>query len=215
MKRTIDEHAERFDEKATEYDDSKSEEYRACANLVIEHADPGPEDVVVDLGAGTGAIALAVAPEADSVLARDISEGMLEEAQRKADERGIDNVEFGVGRFREPALPEDIDVDIVTSNFAMHHLSDEGKVEAIDVIAGLDPDRVVLGDVMFFGEPDPDEPFYDPSVDDPSTVGHLADALTDAGYALTAVERVHQQVGVLVSERALGDEAASGDTPQR
>jgi hypothetical protein len=32
-------------------------------------------------------------------------------------------------------------------------------------------------------------------------VGHLADALTDAGFALTAVERVHDQVGVLVAER--------------
>ena len=206
MKRSLEEHAERFDEKATEYDDSKSEEYRACANLVIEHADPDG-GVVVDLGAGTGAIALAVAPDADRVLARDISEGMLEEAARKANERGIDNVSFDVGQFREPALPADLDVDVVTSNFALHHLSDEEKVEAIEIMAGLNPDRIVLGDVMFFGEPDPEEPFYSPEVDDPSTVGHLADAFTGAGYALTAVERVHPQVGVLVAERAL----ASGE----
>jgi len=83
----------------------------------------------------------------------------------------------------------------------MHHLSDAEKREAIETIAGLEPDALVLGDVMFFDEPDPDEPFYSPEVDDPSTVGHLADALTDAGFALTAVERVHDQVGVLVAER--------------
>jgi hypothetical protein len=44
----------------------------------------------------------------------------------------------------------------------------------------VDPDRVVLGDVVRFGTADPSEPFYDPAVDDPSTVGVLADAFTDA-----------------------------------
>jgi hypothetical protein len=86
----------------------------------------------------------------------------------------------------------------------MHHLSDDEKVEAIEAIAELGPRTFVLGDVMFFGEPNPDEPFYSPEVDDPSTVGHLADALTDAGFALTAVEKVHEQVGVLVAERGDG-----------
>jgi len=88
----------------------------------------------------------------------------------------------------------------------MHHLSDDEKREAIDVIADLGPRRFVLGDVMFFGEPDPEEPFYSPEVDDPATVGTLVDALTSAGFALTAVERVHEQVGVLVAERASGGE---------
>jgi len=32
-------------------------------------------------------------------------------------------------------------------------------------------------------------------------VGVLADAFTDAGYALTGVEMVHDQVGVLVADR--------------
>jgi len=83
----------------------------------------------------------------------------------------------------------------------MHHLSDAEKREAIDVVADLDPRRIVLGDVMFFGVPNPDEPFYSPEVDDPATVGVLADAFTDAGYALTEVEMVHDQVGVLVADR--------------
>jgi len=75
---------------------------------------------------------------------------MLSEARAKAADRGIENVEFAEGRFREPkvdrerdadsatptrAHPPDGRIDVVTSNFAMHHLSDEEKVEAIDVIA--------------------------------------------------------------------------------
>ncbi|MFC6826181.1 class I SAM-dependent methyltransferase [Halopelagius fulvigenes] len=200
MKKTIEEHADRFSKAAAEYDDSQdSDEYLACANLVVEHAAPTADDVVLDLGTGTGAIALALAPDAKRVVGRDISEGMLEQARKKAEDAGVENVEFGEGRFRDPNY--DGPVDIITSNFAMHHLSDEEKREAIGVVADLDPDRFVLGDVMFFGTPDPEEPFYSPEVDDPATVGVLVDALTDEGFVLTAVERVDEQVGVLVAER--------------
>ncbi|KAB1196680.1 MULTISPECIES: class I SAM-dependent methyltransferase [Haloferax] len=207
MKKTIEEHAARFSEIASEYDESQnSEEYRACVSLVVHYADPTPDDVVLDLGTGTGAIALALAPDAKRVIGRDISEGMLEQARTKAAEVGIENIEFGVGRFRDPNVPDGEHIDVVVSNFAMHHLSDEEKREAIRVVADLEPKRFVLGDVMFFGEPNPDEPFYSPEVDDPSTVGVLADALTDAGFVLTAVESVHEQVGVLVAERAQSTE---------
>jgi SAM-dependent methyltransferase len=212
MKRSLADHAARFDEKAPEYDSSKSDEYKAAVSLVVEHAAPGPDDVVLDLGTGTGAIALALAADAGRVLGRDISEGMLEQAREKAADRGLENASFGEGRFRDPRVDAaDLDegVDVVTSNFAMHHLSDDEKRAAIEVIAGLEPRRVVLGDVMFFGEPDPDDPFYSPEVDDPATVGTLADAFTGAGFALTAVERVHDQVGVLVGNRLGADGAVA------
>jgi SAM-dependent methyltransferase len=200
MKRTIEEHAARFSEIAAGYDDDHGEEYDACAALVVEHAAPGPDDVVLDLGTGTGAIALALAGRAGRVVGRDISEGMLDRAREKAADLGLDNVAFGYGEFRAPGY--DGPVDVVTSNFALHHLSDDEKRAAIGVIADLAPRRFVLGDVMFFGDPDPAEPFFDPEVDDPATVGTLVDALTDHGFVLTAVERVHDQVGVLVAERA-------------
>jgi SAM-dependent methyltransferase len=232
MTPSIDDHADRFDEKAESYDESKNEEYRACASLVVEHATPDADDTVLDLGTGTGAIALALAADAGRVVGRDISEGMLDRAREKAREQGIGNVEFGEGRFREPDVPgdggstgdgsrvdadtdtdtdtdADTDFDIVTSNFAMHHLSDAEKREAVEVIAALEPRKFVLGDVMLFVEADPSAPFYSPEVDDPATVGVLADAFTDAGFALTAVERVHDQVGVLVGERVDG---ANGDS---
>lgn len=202
MTKSPEEHAARFDEKAEEYDNDESEEYRACANLVIEHARPASDETVLDLGAGTGAIALALAEDAERVIGRDVSEGMLEQAREKAAESGVGNAEFGEGTFREPNVPEDADVDVVVSNFAMHHIDDDAKRAAIETIAALGPDRFVLGDLMFFGDPDPSAPFYGPEVDDPATVGVLADALTDAGFALTAVERVHDQIGVLVAERA-------------
>ena len=212
MKKTVEEHAARFSGMADEYDDSKSDEYHACATLVIEHADPTPADTVLDLGAGTGAIALAVAPAADRVLARDISEGMMDEGRRKAEERGLGNVEFAYGEFRDPEVNPDQRVDVVTSNFALHHRADDEKREAIRAMADTGARRVVLGDVAFFGEPDPDAPFYGPEVDDPATVGTLVEAFTDAGFAVTTVERVHDQVAVIVAERGQALAARSGST---
>ena len=204
MKKTVEEHAARFSEKAAEYDDSKSDEYHACAGLVIDYADPNPDDAVLDLGAGTGAIALALAPDAERVLARDISEGMMDEGRRKAAEQGIENVEFAYGEFRDPEVDADRRIDVVTSNFALHHLADDEKREAICEMAATGARRIVLGDVAFFEGPDPDAPFYGPEVDDPATVGTLVELFTAEGFAVTAVERVHDQVAVIVAER-LGD----------
>ncbi|PSQ04079.1 SAM-dependent methyltransferase [Halobacteriales archaeon QS_6_71_20] len=214
MKKTIAEHAARFSAAAGEYDDDQnSEEYEACAGLVVRRAAPNGTDTVLDLGTGTGAIALALAGDAERVVGRDVSDGMLERARGKAADADIENVEFGYGEFREPEYGGE--AQVVTSNFALHHLADGEKREAIGTWAALDgggtpgrsdsvgPRRIVLGDVMFFGEPDPEEPFYSPEVDDPATVGTLVDHFTDAGYAVTQVDRVHDQVGVITAERVV------------
>ena len=210
MANSPEDHGARFDQKAASYDDDQeSPEYRRTVDRVIAGAAPGSEEVVLDIGTGTGAIALALAPQAKRVLGRDVSERMLDRAREKAASEGIENAEFEEGRFRGPKATEPIDV--VVSNFAMHHLADEEKRDAIETIAGLEPRRFVLGDVMFFGEPDPEEPFFSPDVDDPATVGTLADALTDAGFSISTVERLHDQVGVLVAD---GAEWSDGGTQE-
>jgi cyclopropane fatty-acyl-phospholipid synthase-like methyltransferase len=212
MKRPIEEHAARFDEMAATYDDQENDtdEYRACVSLVVDAARAAIDEdsTVLDLGCGTGAIGLSLADAAGRVIGRDISEGMLDQAREKAADAGFENVAFDEGRFREPNVDED--VDVVVSNFAMHHLSDDEKRDALRAVAALEPDRFVLGDVMFFGLPDPDEPFYSPAVDDPATVGVLAEAFTDAGFALTDATSVHDQVGVLVGDRLPEDVVPGG-----
>jgi len=201
MKRSIEDHAARFSEAASEYDQQQdSDEYAACASLVVAGADPGPDETVLDLGTGTGAIALALAPDAGRVIGRDISEGMLSEARQKAESGRHENVEFGEGRFREPNVDEP--VDVVVSNFALHHLSDAEKREAIQAIAALEPRRFVLGDVMLSAEVPEGEEQFSPEVDDPATVGVLVEALTDAGFVVSKLTLVGDQFGVVVADRA-------------
>ncbi len=199
MKRTLDEHAARFDGMAGDYDEMERPVYAACRDLVIERAAPDPESVVLDLGTGTGAIALALAPSAGRVVGRDISEEMLAEARAKAEAASLPNVSFGEGRFRAPNVEGP--VDIVTTNYALHHLDDGAKREAFGVIAQLEPSRFVLGDVMLFEDAAPEEPAFDPEVDDPATVGVLVNALTDCGFVIADVEAVTDQAGIIVAER--------------
>lgn len=115
--------ANHFSQIAHHYDDKHDGEakpiYNACASLVIEHADSRPDDVVLNLGTGTGLIALALAEDADYVVGRDISDGMIAQARSKADDSGIENAEFEYGSFRDPKYAGE--VDIIVSNFALHH----------------------------------------------------------------------------------------------
>lgn len=201
--KSVDEFAERYDSMAAEYDekydldDSENEEYASIVSLVVEHANAGPGDTVVDLGAGTGFVTFELAEDADEVVGRDISEEMVAKAHEKAAERGIENASFDVGSFREPHVD---DCDIVVSNLAIHHLDDEGKQAAIETVADLEPRQFVIGTAMFFDERDPDDPVYDPDIVYPATVGNMVCWLTDAGFTITAVEKVSNVVGVLVAE---------------
>lgn len=200
---SVEEFTQKYDDWAGDYDEENdSDVIRACTSLVIDHADPAPDDIVLDMGTGTGAIALALADEAERVVGRDISGEMLNRARSKASDRGIDDVEFGIGRLRDPNVSG---ADVVVTNLVLHHLNDDAKRDAIETLAGLGPRRLVFGEAMYFGDRDPKDPLFEPETVYPATVGFLVDAITDAGYAVTAVERVHDEAGVLVAERLRED----------
>jgi cyclopropane fatty-acyl-phospholipid synthase-like methyltransferase len=202
MKRSIDETAERFDEMSAEYDQARSESAVAAADRVVERALDGiaGDETVLDIGTGTGILALAIAPHVEAVYALDISEQMRATAREKADERGIENVTVGEGTFRDPAASLDLPaVDIVVSNFAMHHLNDEEKADAVATIRALlgPGGRFVLGDVIVFEEADVSVEHYDPAVDDPATVDRLVAIFEREGFA-GETEQVGPMAGVVV-----------------
>ena len=80
----------------------------------------------VDLGTGAGFTAFAVAGVSDRVVASDVAEPMLRQAQRLGRERGISNL--GLSQNAAEALPfANESVDLVTSRVSAHHFPDFKK----------------------------------------------------------------------------------------
>ncbi|MGQ9632339.1 MAG: class I SAM-dependent methyltransferase [bacterium] len=82
--------------------------------------------VVVDMGTGTGFVALGLAPFVKKVIGIDASEEMLAVARRNMSERGIRNVEFKVGDIEDIPL-EGSSVDAVFGNMVLHHAPHPGR----------------------------------------------------------------------------------------
>ncbi len=82
-------------------------------------ADPGLADACVDLGAGTGFVALALAPLAGSVLAVDISPVMAQSLAERAAQAGLRNITTEVADLRTFQMPA-ASVDLVVSSYALH-----------------------------------------------------------------------------------------------
>lgn len=85
---------------------------------------------LVDLGAGTGALALAAAPFCRRVVAVDVSQAMLDLGEKEAARIGVDNVEWvqaGFLTYQHRGDP----ADLVYSRNALHHLPDFWKALAL------------------------------------------------------------------------------------
>jgi ubiquinone/menaquinone biosynthesis C-methylase UbiE len=107
-------------------------------------------DRVVDVGAGTGLLALSVAPAASHVWAVDISAAMLAYLDAKARSAGLQNIELVEAS--AVSLPlVDRSVDVAISNYCLHHLSNADKRRALaEIHRVLKPGgRLVFGDMMF------------------------------------------------------------------
>ncbi|MCC6694114.1 MAG: class I SAM-dependent methyltransferase [Candidatus Hydrogenedentes bacterium] len=109
-----------------------------------------PGFTVWEIGTGTGECALHLSRTCKKVIASDVSPVMLAYARRKAEERGVENVEFALGGFLSGFQPE-TQVDAIVSQLALHHLPDFWKARALDNIAQKlrKGGRFYLRDVVF------------------------------------------------------------------
>lgn len=109
---------------------------------------------VVDLGAGTGTFAMAIAPLCRQMIAVDVSPVMLRILGEKVQHDGIDNITLVRSGFLSYRHQGEL-ADIVYSRNALHHLPDFWKVLAIERIAAiLKPGGVLrLHDLVYSFEP--------------------------------------------------------------
>lgn len=141
----------RWDERVEAWEQvATSPAFLAIRDRIVELAEPRSDDRVVDLGAGTGLLSLALAQRVRELTAVDISERMLERLDDRAAADGIHNVEPLVADLRRLPL-EDECATLVVSNYAFHHLDDPGKELALaEARRILQPGgRLVICDMMF------------------------------------------------------------------
>jgi ubiquinone/menaquinone biosynthesis C-methylase UbiE len=124
-----------FDERAPEWDTpERIERAGAVAGLILEAIAPAPDARVLELGAGTGLLGLALLPHVGSVVLADASGGMLDVADAKI----AAGDHPGARTLRHVLTVDDLPderFDLVVSLMALHHVPDTAA--ALDRIAAL------------------------------------------------------------------------------
>lgn len=138
-----------WDRRAQSWEHHGSVGLERVVDAVVAAAAPRPGAVAVDLGCGGGQLAIPLARRGAKVIAVDISPKMIEVLDAKAAELGLD-VTTRVSAVQKVALPTE-SLDLVVSNYAMHHLKDAEKAATVRAAASwLRPGgRLVVGDMMF------------------------------------------------------------------
>ncbi len=133
----------------------------------------GPTSTVIDIGAGTGAFALAVRPHVGRLVAVDASPAMV--AQMRA--RGIEAVQGGFLSYEHDDGP----VDLVHSRNALHHLPDFWKAVALERAAKMlkRGGLLVLSDIVYS---------FDPAEAETVVERWLESAAKDSALGWTATE---------------------------
>ncbi|MHC1761423.1 MAG: class I SAM-dependent methyltransferase [Negativicutes bacterium] len=121
------------DEREVEAYDSYMQKLRNISNEVgriLESARVGREDVVLDIGTGTGEIPIGLSANCKRVVAIDISAAMIKFAEQKARKQGISTIEFHQAGFLTFQFNKE-NFDVVVSQMALHHLPDFWKYIAL------------------------------------------------------------------------------------
>jgi ubiquinone/menaquinone biosynthesis C-methylase UbiE len=102
---------------------------KAVREKLIELAAPAPGEKVLDVGCGTGTLAIATKPQvgAGEVHGIDASPEMIQVAKEKSAKGGSD-IDFRVALIEEIPFP-DASFDLVTSSLMLHHLPDNLKAK--------------------------------------------------------------------------------------
>ena len=144
LQQTWDDRVEEWHEHVVDTDG-----FRVIRDALLDAAGPCSGHEAVDLGAGTGFVSIPLARRGARVLAVDISPSMLQALSAAAERENLE-MRTATADLATLDLPP-ASVDLVISNYALHHLTDADKRALVcRVHRWLRPGgRVAIADMMF------------------------------------------------------------------
>jgi ubiquinone/menaquinone biosynthesis C-methylase UbiE len=125
---------------------------QAALDLLVEAAQPQPENISLDVACGPGSVVAAFARRVHRAEGLDATEAMLDEARKLSRREGLRNVAWHRGDLY--ALPFAAEAfDIVTCRYAFHHLLEPAGALAEMVRVCRHGGRVVLCDAFASEDP--------------------------------------------------------------
>jgi putative AdoMet-dependent methyltransferase len=125
--------------------------YDETLSRVTEKASPKENDLVLDIGTGTGNLAVQFLELGCQVVGMDPSAKLLEMAGQKTDKwKGHFQIKLCENPFLEVMFPENT-FDIIASTYSIHHITDDEKRLSVkEMKRVLKPaGHIIIGDVMF------------------------------------------------------------------
>jgi ubiquinone/menaquinone biosynthesis C-methylase UbiE len=139
----------KWGERADTWDKHNNLGMAKVAAKAMEIADVRPGMACVDLGCGSGRLALLLAKQGTDVVGVDVSDAMIKRMESQARREGVETVRSLVVPIEHLILPA-ASVDLVITNYALHHLLDADKEKVVRAAFGwLRPGgQLVVADMM-------------------------------------------------------------------
>lgn len=183
-----------FSKQAASFEDHRSNQALTHhAEWLFEPLQCGPQDLLLDVAAGTGHAARSLAGKVRVAVAVDVTEAMLQAGRESAHQQGLANVIFMRGdALALPFLDESFDV--VISRFATHHI-ERPDIQLAEMARCLRPGgRLALADIVADEDPQAAEAqerierLRDPSHARTVSVTEMVETMRGLGLHQIAVE---------------------------
>lgn len=127
--------------------------YKELLNYIYNVVRSKDNAKLLDIGIGTGILATKLYELNYDIYGIDFSDKMLEASKEKMPNAKLIKWDFSLGLPREIKNEK---FDFVVSTYALHHLTDEKKIQLIDSISSIlkDDGLILIGDVSFTNKKD-------------------------------------------------------------